>query len=64
MYGNIGNGVSSPGIQNQKDFCQEINCSQMKLFNFENWTNSEPQYLAKIRVFKMDYFDFSCKKNK
>ena len=31
----------------------------MKLLNFENWTNGE---LAKIRVFKVDYFDFSCKK--
>ena len=34
----------------------------MKLFNFENWTNDEPQQLAKIRVFKVDYFDFSLKK--
>ena len=24
--------------------------------NFENWTSGEPQYLAKIRVFKVDYF--------
>ena len=28
----------------------------MKLLNFENWTNGEPQQLAKIRVFKVDYF--------
>ena len=28
--------------------------------NFENWTNLGPQKLAKIRVFKVDYFDFSC----
>ena len=34
----------------------------MKLLNFENWTNGEPQLLAKIRVFKVDYFDFSRKK--
>ena len=31
----------------------------MKLLNFENWANGEPQKLAKIRVFKVDYFDFS-----
>ena len=24
--------------------------------NFEVWTSGEPQYLAKIRVFKVDYF--------
>ena len=36
--------------------------TQRKLLNFENWTSGEPQYLAKIRVFKVDYFDFSCKK--
>ena len=34
--------------------------TQRKLLNFENWTNGEPQYLAKIRGFKVDYFDFSC----
>ena len=34
----------------------------MKLLNFENWTNGEPQKFAKIRVFKVDYFDFSSKK--
>ena len=27
-----------------------------KIFNFENWTNGEPPYLAKIRVFEVDYF--------
>ena len=27
--------------------------------NFENWTSGEPQYLAKIRVFKVDYFILS-----
>ena len=30
--------------------------TQSKLLNFENWTNGEPQELAKIRVFKVDYF--------
>ena len=27
----------------------------MELLNFENWTNGQLQYLAKIRVFKIDY---------
>ena len=36
--------------------------NQRKLLNFENWTNGEHQQLAKIRVFKADYFDFSRKK--
>ena len=30
--------------------------TQRKFLNFENWTNGEPQWLAKIRVFKVDYF--------
>ena len=30
--------------------------TQRKILNFENWTNGELQYLAKIRVFKVDYF--------
>ena len=30
--------------------------TQRKLLNFENWTNGEPQELAKIRVIKVDYF--------
>ena len=54
--------VFKAGIQNWKGFCIKINCSQIKLLNFENWTNGEPQQLAKIRVFKVDYFDFSRKK--
>ena len=29
---------------------------QRKLLNFENWTNGEPQQLAKFRVFKIEYF--------
>ena len=36
--------------------------TQRKFLNFENGTNGEPQYLAKFRGFKVDYFDFSCKK--
>ena len=34
----------------------------MKLLNIESWTNRETQKLAKIRVFKVDYLDFSLKK--
>jgi hypothetical protein len=30
--------------------------AQRKLLNFEDLTSGEPQYLAKIRVFKVDYF--------
>ena len=30
--------------------------TQRKLLNFESWTNGEPQQLAKLRVFKVDYF--------
>ena len=33
--------------------------TQRKLLNFENWTNGEPQQLAKIIGFKVDYVDFS-----
>ena len=36
--------------------------TQRKLLNFENWTNGGPEWLAKIKLFKVDYFDFSCKK--
>ena len=28
----------------------------MNLLNFENWTNGEPQWRAKIRVSDYDYF--------
>ena len=55
--GITGYGVLRPEIKNQKDFCIKINiCTQRKLLNFENWTHGEPQQLAKIRVFKVDYF--------
>ena len=43
QYGITGCGVFKAGIQNWKGFCIRINCSQMKLLNFENWTNGEPQ---------------------
>ena len=45
QYGNTGCGVFKGGIQNQKDSWLEINCSQMKLLNFENWSSGE---LSKI----------------
>ena len=30
--------------------------TQRIFLNFKNWTNGGPQKLAKIRVFKIDYF--------
>ena len=60
-YGIPGCGVFNGGIQSQKGFWLKINCSQMKLLNFENWTNGEPQQLAKIRVFKVGYLIFHVK---
>ena len=30
--------------------------TQTKFLNFENWTNGEPQYLAKIRFLIVDCF--------
>ena len=35
--GNTGCGVFKGGMQNLKDFWLKINCSEMKLLNFENW---------------------------
>ena len=34
-------GVFNGGIQHQKDFWLNINCSPMKLLNFENWSSGE-----------------------
>ena len=44
-YGNTGCGFLKGGIQNEKDFWLKINCSQLKLLNFENWSSGE---LSKI----------------
>ena len=44
------------GYTKLERFLQKNQHTQRKLLNFENWTNGEPQYLAKIRVFKVDYF--------
>ena len=41
QYGISGCGVFKAGIQNQKGFWLKINCIQMKLPNFENWSNGE-----------------------
>ena len=43
QYGITGCGIFKAGIQNWKGFCIKINRSQMKILNFENWTNGEPQ---------------------
>ena len=44
-YGISGCGVFKAGIQNYKGFWLKINCIQMKLPNFENWSIGE---LSKI----------------
>ena len=44
-YGNTSCGVFKGRIQNQKGFWLKINCSQMKVLNFENWSSGE---LSKI----------------
>ena len=48
------------GYTKLERICIKINIPKRKLLNFENWTNGEPQYLAKIRGFRVDYFEFSC----
>ena len=47
-YGIPGCGVFKGGIQNQKGFWIKINCIQMKLPNFENWSNGELSKSTKI----------------
>ena len=37
-------------------FLPESQHTQRKPLNFENWTNGEPQKLAKIKVFKVDCY--------
>ena len=40
------------GVQNKIDFCLKINCSQMKLSNFENWCSGELSKNGHILVIK------------
>ena len=47
-YGNTGCGVFKEGMQNWKDFWLKINCSQLKLLNFENWSSASCQKLGII----------------
>ena len=47
-YGIPGCGLFKGGIQNQKGFWLKINCIQMKLPNFENWSNEELSNSTKI----------------
>jgi len=47
-YGIPGCGVFKGGIQNKKGFWLKINCIQMKLPNFENWSNGELSKSTKI----------------
>ena len=60
QYGNTSFQVRGTKLER---FLPKNQHTQRKFLDFENWTNREPQQLAKIRVFKVDYFDFSCKKN-
>ena len=48
------------GYKKLEKFLPKNQHTPMKFLNFENWTNREP-YFGKIRFFKVDYFDFSCK---
>ena len=65
LYDITGYGIFKAGLQNWKGFCIKINCSQMKLLNFENWTNGEPQSLAKIVDFYTKTFPilYPCLEN-
>ena len=45
------------GYTKLERFLHKNQHTQRKLLNFENWTNGKPHYLAKIRVFKVDYFN-------
>ena len=51
------------GYMKLERFLPKNQHTQRKFLNFENWTNGEPQQLEKIRAVKVDYFNFSCKKN-
>ena len=44
------------GYAKLERFLHKNQHTQRKLLNFEKWTNGEPQYLAKIRVCKVDDF--------
>ena len=54
-------GSFQAGGTKSERFLHKNQHTQRKLLNFENWTSGGPQKLAKIRVFKADYFDFLCK---
>ena len=53
----------SSGGTNLERFLPKNQHSQRKLLNSENWTNGGASVAQKIRVFKVDFFDFSFKKN-
>ena len=44
------------GYTKLERFLPKYQYTQRKFLNFDNWTNGKPQQLAKIRVFKVDYF--------
>ena len=47
------------GYTNLERFLPKNQHAKRIFLNFENWTNFRPQKLGKIRVFKVDYLDFS-----
>ena len=55
-YGIPGCGVFKGGIQNQKGFGLKINCIQIKLPKFENWSNGEVSKRAKICLSKSIFY--------
>ena len=48
--------IFQTGYTKLERFLHKNQYAQRKLLYFENWTNGEPQYLAKIRVCNVDYF--------
>ena len=53
---------SREGYKIKKIFFPENQYTQKNFLNFEDWTNGEPEWLVKIKVFKVDYFIFHVKK--
>ena len=57
-YGNTGNGVSSPGIQNQKDFCLRINIPKGNQSNSRNSKISFGRVDFSAKIFLILYPSF------
>ena len=50
QYGNTGCGVFKGEIQNKKYFWLKINCSQIKLLNFENRSSGELSQIGHLKT--------------